>query len=392
MRTFIKGSRLKVSNMKELKISVFKESERKKSIATKLQETLSSSEVEEAKNDWHAKRIPRPCGLTVHTGIGCDYACTYCYIPDMGFPFKAKPYPLSGKQLTYAISINPAISLGNYGTFLAFGSVTEPFLNISKNKTFEYLKNAVEYLKNPTQISTKSYLSKEDAFKLKEVVKGKLSILVTIITLKHHKLLEPKAPSPRERFETLENLRKAGFNPVLFFRPIIPGINDLEFESIISEALSYGVNRVLIGSLRISRRTLMKLGSMGLNVSEIEKRIPRKPRGKEQITVKTYDIKLRLQKVAEKYGVKLYYQACQVCSEDFNVPCWMPCTLKYKCTRGINVIYDVNEIREFLKTQGFHVRKIVDKEFSMEIHGNIDKYTESFLRWVFKKKVIVKKH
>lgn len=377
--------------MKELSISIFKEWSLKKRVAKELKNKLSSSEINISENDWHAIRMPRPCGLTVHTGIGCNYACSYCYIPDMGFPFVAKPYHLNGTQLAYAISINPSVAIGSNGTFLAFGSVTEPFLKTTFNKTIDYLANVSKFLKNPVQISTKAYLTLEDAVKIRDATKGKLSILVTIITLKHYSKLEPRAPTPMKRFETLYNLKRAGFSPILFLRPIIPGVNDNEVKDIFENALSYNIKRALIGSLRVTSRIMSKLKLLDVHTLEIEKRIIRKPKNsKDQVSVNTGDIKAKIVKVAEKYDIKLYFQACQTCSEDFNIPCWMPCTIKYNCTRNVKICYDLNEVEEFLKYLGYKDFMLKDSAYVLTIYGKISRKTASFLQWVLKRKLSIK--
>ncbi|MGC8994056.1 MAG: radical SAM protein, partial [Pyrobaculum sp.] len=36
-----------------------------------LEERLAREEILEARRDHHAKRPPRPCGITIHTGVGC---------------------------------------------------------------------------------------------------------------------------------------------------------------------------------------------------------------------------------------------------------------------------------------------------------------------------------
>ncbi|OYT60150.1 MAG: DNA photolyase [Desulfurococcales archaeon ex4484_217_1] len=373
------------------KVSVFKEWNRKISTVRHLRKIIGKSKaIKEALSDWHARRKPRPCGLTVHPGIGCDYGCTYCYIPDMGFPFKSRPYSLSGLQLAYAIASNPHVALGLNGTFLAYGSVTEPFLETVKDRTYEYLEATILYLGNPTQISTKAYVPYDEALKLKKITHGRLNVLVTIITLKHHKVLEGNAPNPKLRFQSLLNLKKAGFNPVLFLRPIIPGVNDYELANIIEEALSYGVERILVGSLRITLRIISKFKALNIPTEEIEKRVLRKPKSfNEQVSVRTADIKRKIAKICDKLGVKVYYQACQVCAEDFNIPCCLPCSVKYGCCRD-TVEYDIDEVKLFLESlRKARVEKIEDGEFTMKIKGNVPKETVSFLRWVIKKKIIV---
>ncbi|MEM3479023.1 MAG: radical SAM protein, partial [Candidatus Bathyarchaeia archaeon] len=59
--------------------------ERKKKIKADLEDKLSSDSRRIASEDSHSKRMPRPCGMTIHTGVGCSYLCAYCYIYDMGF-------------------------------------------------------------------------------------------------------------------------------------------------------------------------------------------------------------------------------------------------------------------------------------------------------------------
>jgi len=54
--------------------------ERKLELADRLREVLSEEEAREAEGDSHAPRLPRPCGLTVHSGIGCSFGCFYCYV------------------------------------------------------------------------------------------------------------------------------------------------------------------------------------------------------------------------------------------------------------------------------------------------------------------------
>ncbi len=50
----------------------------KERLAEKLASRVGREGLERAKRDSHSKRSPIPCGLTVHTGIGCGYGCVYC--------------------------------------------------------------------------------------------------------------------------------------------------------------------------------------------------------------------------------------------------------------------------------------------------------------------------
>jgi DNA repair photolyase len=101
-----------------------------------------------------------------------------------------------------------------------------------------------------------------------------------VTTLRYWRVLEPGAPSPLERFERASRLVRAGICVTLFLRPIVPGVTDREVGEILDTALSYGIRRVVPGTLRVTPRILARLTSAGVvDVGEVERRLPRYPRG-----------------------------------------------------------------------------------------------------------------
>ncbi len=298
-------------------IRVFEE---KKRVKEELESILSRESISRARRDHHSWREPRPCGMTIHTGIGCSLGCVYCYVPDMGFPMKPKPYPLSPLELTYALALNPYVFPGH--TLAAYGSVTEPFLKETKIRAIEYIATVYKYLKLPSQVSTKIPLTSEDALALKKA-EPSLSVLVTVITLNHSHILEPNAPSPLERLESIRVLREHGLHVSLFMRPIIPGITDREAEKILAIAVENKVNGVVLGSLRVTPGILKRLSLKGYNVVEVTKRLPRKPRNnRDQVTIKSSDLKRRIEEYAVKLGVKVYPSACAANIEAHKLSCY----------------------------------------------------------------------
>ena len=141
-------------------MDLIEEFERKLEVKSRLREMLGT-DAGIAERDGHAHRIPRPCGLTIHTGLGCRFGCVYCYIYDMGFTYKPRPYRLTGLQLAYAVASNPSIALGLNGTPMAFGSITEPFMDETTHRTVEYMEAISNYLENPIQFSTKAHLGED---------------------------------------------------------------------------------------------------------------------------------------------------------------------------------------------------------------------------------------
>jgi len=284
----------------------------RKQIALKtLEAKLSGESLEKARSDYHARRLPRPCGITVHVATGCTYRCAYCYIPDMGFSFSEyRLYGLRGEELAYALLSNKAFLPGRKGTFIAMGSVGEPLGDdVLFSKSIEYLNSIERHLGNPTQISTKASLDTEKAKRLAGF-KMPLSILVTIVTLKEHNRLEPGAPNPWERLETIRRLRKAGAKPFLFLRPLMPGINDEEAEEIVREAARHGAYGVVVGGFRASPSILARLKGAGFNIGEIKRRLRGALERGRQTPVYTRDLKEKIVEYARRRGLHPFLAAC----------------------------------------------------------------------------------
>ncbi len=300
-------------------------------IADSIASKLDDRERVEAERDHHAKRRPRPCGMTIHTGIGCNVGCLYCYVPDMGFPLKPRPYPLSGLQLVYALALNPYFIPGPQGTLLAFGSVTEPFLPETLERALEYLKATRDHLGNPQQLSTKMALGEEDVERLVDSLEPRANILLTVTTIRYAARLEPRAPPPAERFRFARMLVERGFEVTLFLRPIIPGVTDRELDDIYRLAVDAGIRTVVPGSLRVTPGILRRLKASGVvDIREIERRLPRPPRSaSDQVAIREHDLKQLAVSKARKYGLKPLPSSCSANIVSHGLAChackWGPC-------------------------------------------------------------------
>ncbi|MEM2214541.1 MAG: radical SAM protein [Candidatus Nezhaarchaeales archaeon] len=240
----------------------------KKTLLEVIERRLKRKELSLAKSDWHSKRRPIGCGLTIHPGTGCPLQCSYCYIYDMGFSRYAIPYSLSGLQLIAALLYNRYFYPTRWGTYLAFGSVTEPFLPNITPKTLEYLKAIAEYLDNPCQVSTKIAMSDVLVEELASIKRIRLSILVTVTSLNQYLHLEEKAPHPLERLEGIKRLRAKGFKPFIFVRPLLPGLRAEEIEEIINQAKASGAYGIVAGNLRLAPTIVKRLAERGVDITK----------------------------------------------------------------------------------------------------------------------------
>ncbi len=353
-----------------------------------LESVLDKSSIERAIRDGHAKRRPRPCGMTIHTGIGCPLACLYCYIYDMGFPPSITPYPLSGLELLYALVVNPYVALGPGGTLMAIGSVTEPFLPETRVKALEYVQ-ALSRLGNPIQISSKTTLSNGDIEVLRQSGKT-LNFLVTIVCLRNYERLEPKAPDPFSRIETMRRLVRAGISTTLFLRPIIPGFSDKDAEDLLNLVLGAGVRTVVLGTLRITKGIYARLKAIGVPLNG---RLPRPPErlSKEQLPIKARDLKEKIAKIAERLGFRVYEAACGANIESAGLACW---ACKWGPCGDINRLPSVSErdIAEFLKRLGYEgkAERISDRQVMVKLERGDKDVVKCLLRELCRREVIVK--
>ncbi|MCX8204556.1 MAG: radical SAM protein [Candidatus Nezhaarchaeota archaeon] len=281
-------------------------------------------------SDGHARRKPRPCGLTIHTCVGCPFACVYCYIDDLGFPRgRAQPYSLNDEEWLLAITSNPFFLPGPHGTYLSFGSVCEPLHSLCFDATTSYLSKVRDYLSNPCQLSTKASLSEEAVEKLAKSSPPLINVLVTIVTLSRSQELEPGAPSPQERLETLRRLRRKDILSFLFLRPLLPGLEE-EIDDILSEAKQAGAIGVVVGGLRLSQRIYSRLRSLGIDV-------PR-PKG-GLVDVPQLGLKELVIETAREKSLTPFRSAC--CATTFSmakltgirVPCAGLCFTSRLCTK-----------------------------------------------------------
>ena len=361
---------------------------RRDKLRRSLRDKLDSELMVRAEKDWHAKRRPRQCGLTIHTGVGCPYQCSYCYIYSMGFPRRISRYPLPPLGVIYAILSNQYFIPGKYGTFLALGSVTEPFHPLTKKYTIKLIQNVKRILGNPTQVSTKAYISDEDARDLVDT-DPEISILYTVTTIKYFKELEEYAPTPSKRFESMEYLTSRGLHTTLFIRPIIPGITDIDNLEILRLGRYAGVDKVVYGTLRVNRDILSSLMRKldrkvidkivrGLNVKKLSNK---------QIYIKALDIKNRLIREAMDMGFKVYPSACSANIDSIRLSCYM---CKFGPCGDINNLpaIDESDILDLMEYLGITAKrvKISIMDNIIEIYG----YDREFKDRSFELKNVIK--
>ncbi|MEM0192272.1 MAG: radical SAM protein [Candidatus Korarchaeum sp.] len=345
---------------------------------------LSSKERREALMDPHSRREPRMCGLTVHPARGCSFGCKYCYIEDMGFSGAPRVSKLNGLQLAYALLSNPHVLPSEGGTLLAFGSVTEPFLPGVRERTLEYLRVVRGVLRNPVQISTKSYLSQEDASELAEADPD-LSVLVTIPALGYASRVEPFAPKPELRFRTIENLAKKSLHVSVFLRPLIPGVAEEDGPRILELARGSGARGVVLGTLRVTPKILERMRGAEIHLEDLlsDKNL----RSGRQVPIDASPIKSSLRRISAKLGLRVFPAACSANMDAHSLGCHA-CDLG-PCQGDLPPV-DTHDLEEGLRLCGIEAEVVrADEELRVIVKGGVKKerVARSLVRAASRRKV-----
>ncbi len=188
---------------------------------------------------------------------GCEFGCKYCYAR-YTHEFMA-PKPDSSDENVVATSPFPATNFRDPLTFermiflkqnaawlleqelkkidpameIALGTATDPYQPIERRARITRSLLEVFARKSGYRLGivTKSRLIERDIDLLQEISRrNTLVVHVTITTpnIKLARLLEPRAPRPDLRFQTVKRLREGGIIAGIFGSPLLPGITDNE--------------------------------------------------------------------------------------------------------------------------------------------------------------------
>jgi DNA repair photolyase len=201
---------------------------------------------------------------------GCGFNCTYCYVHGNKYGenlaekiiIKKDAVAILDKQLANRANKN------QFG-FIAVGSATDAYMQAEEEigLTRELLQVILKY-QFPVFISTKSALIKKDLDLLKQIDENAIlpedlkqnpgrgviiSFSFSTLDEKLARQIEPGAPSPQKRLETLKLCSDSGFLCGVNAMPLLPFITDTndEVEKIVSAAKEYGANYILIAGLTL---------------------------------------------------------------------------------------------------------------------------------------------
>src|SRR6201981_624681 len=176
---------------------------------------------------------------------GCEHGCIYCYAR----PSHAYPGPSPGLDFESRLFYKPqaaallAAELSKKGYVcrpIALGSNTDPYQPVERRLCItRSILQVLRDFRHPVTIVTKSALIQRDIDILADMAKDRLAIVTLSVTTLDRVLarrMEPRAPTPDRRLETIAALAAAGVPAGVLSAPMIPALNDSEMEQILERA------------------------------------------------------------------------------------------------------------------------------------------------------------
>jgi DNA repair photolyase len=207
---------------------------------------------------------------TLNPYEGCSFNCLYCYIRGSKYgenmegsvTIKTNALTVLDKQLAFRVKKN------QYG-IIAVASATDPYMHA--DDTHLLTRNCLHVIRRhrfPVLIITKSTGVLRDLDILRDIDRDAvlpedlkpglsrgviLSFSFSTLDESLAKKLEPGAPSPRQRLETMRQCKANGFLTGVNCIPTLPFLSDSEekLEEMIVTAKEYGADYILIGGLTL---------------------------------------------------------------------------------------------------------------------------------------------
>ncbi len=190
-----------------------------------------------------------PFDRSINPYRGCEHGCVYCFArpthaflglsPGLDFEsrlfFKPDAAALLEKELRspkYVCDV------------MAMGTNTDPYQPVERElKITRHILEVLEAHDHPVGIVTKSSQIVRDIDILgRMAAKNLAQVCISVTTLDRGlaRTMEPRAPTPARRLETIRALSSAGIPTGVMTAPLIPVLNDSEMEAILEASAEAG--------------------------------------------------------------------------------------------------------------------------------------------------------
>ena len=193
---------------------------------------------------WKSKLCTCPFKYTLNPYTGCDHACVYCYITS----YIPKAFKVRTKEGLLP-SLERELRKFDKRFIIAMSYSSDPYPTVEEK--LGITRKVLELFKRydvRCLLLTKSNIFERDIDILSEL-RCAVGITVTTVDERKASLLEPNAPSPRDRIKALKKAKKAGIPVYARIDPIIPFYTWEDFEKTL-KALNF-VSHITVSTLKL---------------------------------------------------------------------------------------------------------------------------------------------
>lgn len=180
---------------------------------------------------------------------GCEHGCVYCFARpthayhglSAGLDFESKLfYKPDGPELLLKELSRP----GYVPRPIALGVNTDAYQPVEREQ--KLTRRFLEILSahhHPVSLLTKSALIQRDIDLIGPMAEKQLcrvGVSITTLDPKLARTMEPRAATPKKRYDTVRALSDAGIPVTVMAAPIIPSLNEAELESLLEAAKAHG--------------------------------------------------------------------------------------------------------------------------------------------------------
>jgi DNA repair photolyase len=201
-----------------------------------------------------------PFDRSINPYRGCEHGCSYCFArpthaymglsPGLDFETRLFAKPNAASLLEREFS-----APGYEVKPIAIGTNTDPYQPIEREQMLmRQLLEVFDKTSHPVTIVTKSALVVRDRDILERLAQRglvKVGLSITSLDPLLARKMEPRASAPAKRLEALRLLSQAGIPTMVMVAPVIPALNDMEIERILTAAAAAGVSSASYVLLRL---------------------------------------------------------------------------------------------------------------------------------------------
>ena len=190
-----------------------------------------------------------PFDRTINPYRGCEHGCIYCFArpthaylglsPGLDFETRLIARPDAPQVLARELRAR------RYRVApLAIGTNTDPYQPVERDRGItRACLQVLQEFRHPVAVVTKGALIERDIDILSDMARqglARVGISVTTLESGLSRRMEPRAPEPARRIETIRRLVAAGIPVRIMASPMVPGLTDMELEAILKAGKTAG--------------------------------------------------------------------------------------------------------------------------------------------------------